>query len=300
MALPRGQQREALVQWLSALPEEHPNEAWNARFGAGSLFDAWTRSSLVRGLYSANATALRARLDAVGPGWRLVEAGGGDGRLWRSVLRDGDVGELIVIDPAPEVHQVVPDAVPEGVRVVAVQAGVEQTLAADFWTDVDGIVCSLTLHHLAGADAADRAAHGLTGPGKLEVLRTFAAALSPGGRVLLNEADIYCDLGLASGDPLLAERLMDSYVRRCAGALLREAEAPGPADADLRDRWRAIARHWCLAQHTYADVPVADRDVYELDVVHWLELIDRAGLVVEERGFTDPAWLFHRYVLRRA
>lgn len=299
MAVPRGRQRYALVQWLEALPEEHPKEAWNARFGPGSLFDAWTRSDLVAGLYAANAASLREHLDRVGPGWRIIEVGGGDGRLWRSVLTEADEGELFVIDPAAEVHDVVPDAVPRGVNLIGVERGVEDSLAEPLWHEVDAVVCSLTLHHLAGYDASDRAAHGLTGPGKVEVLETFRHALKPDGLVLLNEADIYCDLGLPSGDALLAERLMDSYVRRCAGALFRQAEARGPADDDLRDRWRSIARHWCLEQHRYADVPVAERDVYELDVQHWLELIDRAGLDLVERGFTDEARLFHRYVLRR-
>ena len=298
MAVPRGRQRQALVQWLEALPEEHPKEAWNARFGPGSLFDAWTRSSLVQGLYAANAATLRGHLDGIGPGWRIIEAGGGDGRLWRGVLTAADRGELFVIDPASEVHDVVPDAVPDGVSLIGVEQGVEHTLGEPFWHQVDAIVCSLTLHHLAGVDAEQRALHGLDGPGKLEVLRTFRGALNPGGLVLLNEADIYCDLGLASGDPLLAERLMDSYVRRCAGALFRQAEAPGPADDDLRERWRSIARHWCLEQHRYADVPVIERDVYELDVQQWLQLIERADLEVVERGFTDEAGLFHRYVLR--
>jgi hypothetical protein len=46
------------------------------------------------------------------------------------------------------------------------------------------------------------------------------------------------------------------------------------------------------------DVPVADRDVYELDVPRWLALLDRAGFDVGERGFTDDWGLFYRYVAR--
>ena len=298
MAVPRRDQRSALIAWIAALPAETHNEDWNAAFGPDSLFDAWTRTDVVGGLYAANAATLRAHLDAHGPGWRLVEVGGGDGRLWRSVLRPDDRGEITVIDPAVQVHAVFAGAVPAGVRVVPIQLGVEATLDAPWWRDLDAVVCSLTLHHLAGYDAAHRARHGLSGPGKVEVLRTIGRALAPGGLVLLNEADVYCDIGLPSGDPLLADRLIDSYVRRCAGALFRQAEAPGPATDDLRDRWRAVARKWCLEQHAYADVPMAERDVYELDVVHWLELVERAGLHVQERGFTDRVRLFHRYVLR--
>ena len=57
-------------------------------------------------------------------------------------------------------------------------------------------------------------------------------------------------------------------------------------------------RHWCLEQIAYADVPLAERDVYELDVSRWLSLFDRAGFRVQAVGFTDPSNLFCRYVLR--
>ena len=116
------------------------------------------------------------------------------------------------------------------------------------------------------------------------------------GLVLVNEADVHCDLEIPSG-PLLAERLMDSYVRRCAGAMLAEIEAQPDPSADLPQRWLAIVRHWCLEQVRYADVPVAERDVYELDVSRWLALFRRAGLRVADHGFTDEARLFHRYRL---
>ena len=63
-------------------------------------------------------------------------------------------------------------------------------------------------------------------------------------------------------------------------------------------RLGTIIQRWCLAQVAMADVPVAERDVYELDVPRWLELLDQVGLEVESRGFSDASLLFHRYVCR--
>jgi len=300
LAVPRAEQRAALEQWLAALPDEQVREAWNAAFGPGSLFDAWTRSSVVQALHGANAATLAQHLAPRGKrsqGWRAVEIGGGDGRLWEQV---GDVGPgtLIVIDPVAQAGERVAERAPPGVRVQSIQARVEHTLDHAFWHDLDAVVCSLTLHHLAGADAAERAAHGLSGPGKLEVLLQVRDALAPDGLALINEADIHCDVQIPPGD-LLAERLLDSYVRRCAGSLLEDIATRADADDDLRARWASITRHWCLEQVRYADVPLPERDVYELDVTRWLALFDRAGLVVRQHHFTDRVLLFHRYVLAR-
>ena len=295
LTVPRGEQRAAVQAWLDRLPPETSNEAWNAAFGEGSLFDAWTRTSLVQALHGANASLLEAHL-AGRSGWRALEIGGGDGRLWSRV--QAGPGTLVVIDPAGEVRERVERSVPDGVEVVAVEAPVEEALDRDeLWRDLDAVVCSLTLHHVAGADAKERARHGLEGPGKAEVLRRVAAALRPDGVFLLNEADIHCDIEIPPGE-VLAERLMDSYIRRCAGSVLTDIEARGDADEDLRARWASLVRHWCLGQIAYADVPLADRDVYELDVARWVALLERCGLEVAEHAFTDEWRLFHRYVCR--
>lgn len=296
MHIGRGHQRAALQDWVQALPNERVDEAWNVAFGPRSLFDAWTRTSIVQALHQRNAATLRRHL-AGRDGWRVLEIGAGDGRLWQGIPVEG--GEILVVDPAAEAGERV-RAAAAGATVVPIVATVESTLQdADLWRDLDLVVCSLTLHHVAGADAAERRAHGLTGPGKLEVLQRIRDALTNDGLLLLNEADVHCDLELPPG-PLLADRLMDSYVRRCAGSLLIDIEERSDADEDLRERWRSVVRHWCLEQVRYADVPIAERDVYELDVGRWLRLLDRAGLRVVERGFTDDILLFHRYVLMAA
>ncbi|MFK7929678.1 MAG: class I SAM-dependent methyltransferase [Myxococcota bacterium] len=296
MAVPRGRQAAALREWLANVPAERGGEEWNQAFGPGSLFDAWTRSSVMRGVYEHNVQVLRPVLQPLDD-WSAVEIGGGDGRLWHHVGASVGGGSLTVIDPSAEVHSVLPGALPDGIALKSVMAPVQQTLGdADVWGGLDAVVCSLTLHHLAGIDAAERAQHGLVGPGKREVLQQIRASLKPGGILLLNEADVHCDLALGPGSEGLQDRLMDSYVRRCAGRLLADAEAASDADPDLRARWRAIARAWCLEQVRYADVPVADRDVYELDVLRWMALLNEAGFRVRSHQFTDEAQLFHQYV----
>jgi hypothetical protein len=199
------------------------------------------------------------------------------------------------VDPHPEGSAGVRAAVPDGVRVEHVVAGVEQAALPP----CDAAVCSLVLHHVAGADAAERASVGLTGPGKHEALAALRGTLAARrGLLLVNEADVFCDLALAPGDPLLAERLVDSYVRRFAVSLRDDACAALDAgDPQRAARLVDVARAWAFGQIHVADVPYAQRDVYELDVVSWLRAFDRAGLVVRTRVCTDRYGLFQQYVV---
>lgn len=286
---------DALRARLAALDDGTPSpEAWNAAFGPGTLFDAWTRNPLAEALFDANRATLRPWIDGR-PDWVVIEVGGGDGRLWTGLLTPEDRGTLVVVDPHPEPASRLADALHaggiHGVAVHAVRRGVEAaTLPA-----ADAIVCSLTLHHLAGVDGRQRALHGLGGPGKAEVLARFARALTPRrGLLLLNEADVDCELDLRPGDPTLRHHLADSYVRRCASALLDAIDASD--DPSLRRRWWAIVRRWCLDQLDLAHVPAAQRDVYELSVPRWLGLLHAAGLSVRDHRFTDDRALFHRYL----
>ncbi len=293
LALPRSEQPAAVEALCCALPaaEEEP---WNTAFGPTSLYHAFTRCSVAQTLHAANRAVLRPRLDAR-PGFRVIEVGGGNGALWEGLLRTDDHGEIVVVDPHPDGADGVRRVAPPGVRVRHIQAPVED---ADL-PDADGVVSSLVLHHIAGADRAQRASVGLAGNGKLEALEHLRGALAlRDGWMVLNEADIYCDLGLAPGDPLLIDRLLDSYVRRCAVAIVDDLRTRTDADAALKARWLQILRDWSLAQVQLAgNASYAARDVYELDVVSWLALLDRAGLAVESRRFTDRWMLFHQYVL---
>ena len=122
LALPRAQQPEA-IEALSARIETGTMEEWNSRFGPDSLFDAWTGNHLVRGIYQANSKTLRARLE---PGWRVVEIGGGDGRLW-SLLPDLPPGELWVIDPNKGVHERLQAELGDRMTVHGIQALVQDS-----------------------------------------------------------------------------------------------------------------------------------------------------------------------------
>lgn len=288
LALPRGEQPAAIAALRAETPPPS-GEAWNTAFGADSLYDAWSQSEVAGALYPANA-ALLARLKG---GARVIELGGGDGRLWRMIPADFQ-GELVLIDPNPEAHRAVAAALPAGVRL---RSQVTTAEKAD-WPEADAVVASLVLHHIAGLSAPHRAAHGLAGPGKREVLRAIAGALEArGGFAVVCEADVDCEIDLAPGDPVLVDRLIDSYVRRAAASLISDLRREGAPEA-LRARWEGIARRWCVDQIEAASVPLAARDVYELSVPRWRDLFAAAGFSVESSRFTDRFGLFHQYVLR--
>lgn len=290
LELPRGRQIAAARSLMAELGEPEMREEWNTAFGPDSLFEAWTRTTVASGVYAANASVLRPMMDRV-PNWTIVEVGAGNGELWRRLFHENDRGRLIAIDPSEAALAEMRRHMPFGVELETRVGRVEQVLPLD---EADAVVCSLTLHHLAGRDAGERRRHGLDGIGKLEVLQAFRAAVErKGGFVLVSEADIHCEIDLASGSDILRERLLDSYVRRCGRSILDDLRG---SEGDLADRWRHILHHWCLNQVAMADLPVAERDVYELDVGRWLSLFDRAGLRVERHRFSDAYGLFHQYV----
>ena len=276
LALPRQLQPDAVERLRLRLGSGAP-EQWNTRFGPGSLFEAWTQTTVARGVYEAN----RPLLPRSG---RVVEVGGGDGRLWSSV---GFEGELVLFDPVPEVHEVVASQVPRLVSRV-------EPVALDI-PRCELVVCSMTLHHVAGRSEEERLRHGLSGPGKIEILRAMAQSAD---RVILNEANVHCELDLAPGDPVLRDNLLDSYVRRCGHALLDQIEAD--PDSPFVARWRHVLHRWCLDQVSLAEVPRQERDVYELDVARWEECFEAAGLRRVTRRFTDDYGLFVQYVLEPA
>ncbi|MCP4808952.1 MAG: class I SAM-dependent methyltransferase [Proteobacteria bacterium] len=276
LSMPRQLQPQAIERLCTQLVEFRPNEDWNTSFGPDSLFDAWTATTLTRGLYAANLLAIRPHLR---PGFTAIEIGGGDGRLWASMLTKRDTGTLHVIDPSPGVHDQVARRLPKGVELVRHVALVQDVELPP----ADVVVCSLTLHHVRGLAE------------KARVLAAIRAAV-PDGLFVLNEANVHCEDTLAAGDPVLRDNLIDSYVRRCAHALVDEIDArPGAA---RNTRLAGIVHLWCLEQVALADAPVEDRDVYELDVARWERLLVDAGFSIQGRRCTDPYGLFFQYVLR--
>jgi len=291
LRLPPGQQVAAARAILDEAPEAIP-ERWNSRFAEGSLFEAWTRTTIARQAHAALADAAAPHL--AGPGFHAVEIGAGNGALWAELLTPTSRGTLTVVDPVAEAVAQVAAVVPPGVELHPVVRPVQEVElpAADL------VVCSMTLHHVAGRDAAERRRHGLAGPGKREVLEAIGGALAPRqGRGLLVEADIHCEVDRPPGDPQLREAIFDSYVRRCARSILEADLGGAPVSDDLRARWEALVRHWFLGQLEVAEVSVAERDVYELEVAGWLELVQRADLHVVGHRFVDDWRLFHLYEL---
>lgn len=288
LQLPREQQVAAARALIASLPAAE-NEAWNTTFGAGSLFEAWTATSIARRVHSALAQALEPIVAK--PGFVVIDVGGGDGSVWTRAFTPDARGTLVVVDPLAEAAQRVAEVVPPGVHVESRIGSIQDVELPS----ADALVCSMTLHHVAGADADDRARNGLDGIGKLEVLQAFGRALQPSGVGFLVEADVDCDLDLPSGSSQLADNIFDSYVRRCAVTVIDDLRN-GPAE--MHPRWEHLLRHWFLEQLLVADLPITQRDVYELTVPRWTALIERAGLTLDQVRCVDHAQLFHLYRFR--
>ena len=288
--LPKEQQVERALALHRSLPNEL-DEVWNTTFGPGSLFDAWTRTTICGQVHQALAEELKSTVAR--PGFRIVEVGGGDGKMWSRVFEGHEQGEIVVVDPVAEAIDRVRERVPEGVHVEG-RVGLVQDVELP---PSDALVISLTLHHVAGRDAAERAAYGLEGPGKQEVLEAIGRCLRPrDGFALLMEASVHCELDLAPGDPVLRDNLLDSYVRRCTRSILLDVESE--PDKALLHAYRGLIRHWFLGQVAMADLPRPKRDVYELRVDQWLDVIARSGLHTSLPRCVDDHALFHLYRLR--
>ena len=290
--LPRAQQYSALQQLRKNFTESH-DEQWNTAFGPTSLYEAWTQLPLMQGLYQRNRAVIQETLQGRSD-WHIVEIGGGNGALWRGLLDTQQAGTLTLIDPHAEAHDAVAARLPGNVTFRPIVASAEHVEIPD----ADVIVCSLTLHHVAGLDSAQRRSFGLEGDGKAEILRRCVAAIQGrDGTGLLNEADCYNELDLPPGDPVLVDHFLDVYVRRTARAIAHASEHAG-VDAQRRQAWEAILRHWCLDQVDNAFLPREQRDVYELDAVHWIDLLQQAGAQHVTHRYTDEWNLFQQYAFR--
>ncbi|NCG21595.1 MAG: methyltransferase domain-containing protein [Rhodobacterales bacterium] len=291
LSLPRQVQPNAIESLLMKLPKADVPEVWNTAFGPESLYEAWSQTRVARGVYMANTGVLRQFLDGR-PNWRVLEVGAGNGALWRRLLGPDDVGTLVLVDPVTDAHAQVAGALPPGVKLESRVGRIESLTDLP---EVDAVVCSLTLHHVAGRNSEERAQHDLKGPGKREVLAAFGEAIrARDGMLLLNEADVHCEIDLPPNDPMLRDRLIDSYVRRCGRAMLDDLSVVG-LEKSLAARFEHILRFWCLEQVRLADSSLVDRDVYELDVGRWREVLADAGLRVDEVRSTDAYGLFFQY-----
>jgi hypothetical protein len=292
VSLPRAHQYSA-IQQLRAQHSGTGQEQWNTAFGPLSLYDAWTRLPVMQALYRSNRAviddALQNRAD-----WHIVEIGGGNGALWEGLPPARSRGTFTLIDPHPEAHTAVAAKLPESVTFRSRITSVEHVDIPE----ADIVLCSLTLHHVAGRDAAQRHALGLKGGGKSEILqRCVAAVQHKDGVGVLNEADIHNDIDLAPGDPVLIDHFIDVYVRRTACAVAQAIDTVGD-DRSLHEAWEAILRHWCLDQVDNALLPIDQRDVYELDTSRWVSLLRNAGAKDVAHRYTDEWNLFQQYTFR--
>jgi len=294
LILPRAQQFVALKR-LREIKEQEYMEEWNSAFGVKSVYDAWTQLPFMQQLYAANRMILRSLLDQRSY-WHLIEIGGGNGALWKDFFYEQEQGMLTLIDPVPEVHTAVAGVLPPNVKLNSYVARIEDVDLPE----ADGLASSLMLHHIAGQDARQRSRFGMDGIGKFEILQRFVQAIQARrGLCLLNEADIYNEIDFEPGDPVLIEHFIDIYVRRAAMGVAVALEQLNVA-LSLKQRWEIILLHWCLDQVDLALATREQRDVYELDVPHWLSLLQRADAHVLEHCYTDEWYLFHQYIFTAA
>ena len=290
--LPRAHQFGALEE-LRTTYERADYEQWNTSFGAESLYDAWSQLPFMQKLYESNRAVIGQALGGRS-GWQVVEIGGGNGALWEGVFDAQQAGTFTLVDPHPEAHTSVATRLPSHVTFQSIVDTAERAVIPD----ADVIVSSLTLHHVAGVESAQRRAFGLDGDGKGEILRRCLAAIRKRHGVgILNEADCYNEIDLAPSDPVLVERFLDAYVRRCARMIAHALDdSNSDVDSTKRRAWTLILKHWCLDQTQLAFVPREQRDVYELDVAHWLGLLADIGADSVTHRYTDDFYLFVQYV----
>ena len=115
LALPKPAQVPEALALLARLEPVHQEE-WNSRFGPDSLFEAWTRTSIARGVHARLAEAIQPVVRE--PGFTIVEVGAGNGRTWSACWNGDERGTLVVVDPVPEAIDQVADGLPPGVRLV--------------------------------------------------------------------------------------------------------------------------------------------------------------------------------------
>ena len=169
--LPRAAQYDAL-QRLRASHTDFNREEWDTAFGESSLYEAWTQLPFMQSLYGHNRDVIHGALGDR-QDWHIVEIGGGNGVLWDGIFAEHRPGLLTLIDPHPEAHVAVAGRLPQHVVFNSI---VEHVEAAEV-PDADLVVCSLTLHHVAGLDAAQRASVGFEGVGTKEILGRIVSAL---------------------------------------------------------------------------------------------------------------------------
>lgn len=283
MALPRAQQWSTLQKIrLSVMNKKSENtsdnnkaggaEEWNTNFSSTSLYEALSKLTFMQQIYKVNRQAIYEALKGR-QNWHIVEIGGGNGEIWREFEWPTSSGSFTLIDINQNSQPQVSRYIPQHVKFNSIISPVEE---ADI-PEADIILCSLCIHHIPGLSQEQREEYGFSGPGKLEVLEKFIKALKPRkGICILAECDNYSEIDLDPGNPILIDNILDEYVRRAGMAIVIDNISKEISCHNIQLMIK-ILEHWMIDEVQKAFVSVQERDIYELDVAHWLLLIEQAG-----------------------
>jgi len=294
IALPQRHQRDAL-RILGRSFSPNISEEWNTQFNQDSLYEAWSQILPMRNLYEVNRNIINKKLEEISD-FTIVEIGGGNGALWRNLLNKNSKGNFILIDPVEDSHNSVAQNIPDSVNFTSIKSRIQDL---ENIPSADIIVCSLVLHHIPGADKAENLKYGIESQGKADIIsRLLEGIRKKDGILILNESDVYTDIKMPAKSHFLFHRLIDSYVRRCAKSISFMMEFEEISD-DLYKKLEHIIIKWCINQVEIAcNASLTERDVYELDMIHWLELFENVGANVISHKISDEWHLFHQYILK--
>jgi len=297
MQLPHIVQPEKFVELAQKYTQEAPKiEESEFKLGLVSFFDAFTQTSFLQNVYQKNSETIRQKISTI-ENWRIVEIGGGNGALYQKLLTESDVGEIVLIDPVPQVHERVRQILPPGVILTSIIEHAENATIPD----CDVLVMSLVLHHIPGIDVSKRTQYGFEATkGKLEVLQMcYASLVARNGICIVNENDLDTELDLEPNSMVLRNNFFDASIRRLAMGMCDEilSRADQVSLALIR-QWKLLLGEWGVKFMRNADREVTHRHVYGLSVARWLQLFNRSGFFVESYRFTDNYCYLVQFVLK--
>ncbi len=292
ISLPQGHQRDAVRKLRSTFPKNH-TEQWNTEFDSGSLYEAWTNILPMQNIYGLNRKVIRDFTKEINS-FTITEIGGGNGALWRNFLPEDKNITFYLIDQNPKTGEIIKSLLPKNVNFEFVNKKVQDT-------DIppsDIIVSSLILHHIPGHTAEENLKYNIYSPGKLEIVKKLLDSVrNKSGILIINESDIYTDIRLKPKTPFLYQKLVDSYIRRACKAIIYTMEHESCSE-ELFEKLQNVIIYWALEQVERAgNAELPERDVYELDAIHWLELLESAKANIISHKNSDEWNLFHQYVI---
>jgi len=293
ISLPQGHQRDAVRKLRATFPE-NIGEEWNSEFGKDSLYEAWSQILPMQNIYGLNKMTINKHIKDL-TNFTILEVGGGNGALWRNFFNENHKGNFILVDSNENAHKAVKETLPKSINFESVNKNIQDTEIPE----ADIIVCSLALHHVPGITLYENKKYGVESFGKQDIIEKFLKSIRPkNGILILNESDIYTDIKLKPRTPFLYQKLVDSYIRRACKAIIYTMEAEGTSE-DLYQKLEKVIIKWSLEQIERAgNASLQERDVYELDAIHWLDLFENAKAEIVSHKNSDEWNLFHQYILK--